>query len=530
MVMVVIPGNQMKFYCFILFFVGCVCGANAQIAADSLALYLPFEGNANDVSGNNYNGVVSGATLTTGVSNKPNTAYYFDGSSSITIPNAPKLDSALTQFTVLIRLMPQNIYGPGNPSYTFLTWQKSKVYAANPMAGIRLIMGWEPPGPGTQSNASFMDYIMEWCSANVSTASGYQLDSAKVNNTWMTVALVYDEGTIKVYHNCNKVLNWINVYPHVSDLCITNSTSIVLGNALPEITQYGYRNFIGKIDELRIYTRALSESEVMYFADSTCKELPVIAPALNYYINPCQPNEVILTDTSTVTGTHIDSRLWKIDNGDTASAKQFVYRFAHPGRYKVQLNLYAAGNTYTVDTTINILSVNTVHFLPAGQDTVKACAGSVFQVNIPGGASYAWLPCINLSNCSSASPVIKADTDITYTITAKDINNCADTTHITVKRIPDENKVFAPTAFTPNGDGQNDAWGITSEKPLADFKLRLFNRWGQNIFLSEDQYHKWNGTVKNLPAMPGTYVWLLQYKNSTGCSNRTAKGTVLLIR
>ncbi len=60
---------------------------------DGLVAYYPFNGNANDASGNGYDGVVNGATLAPDSGGKPNSAYYFDGSSSIAVGNSLKKKS-----------------------------------------------------------------------------------------------------------------------------------------------------------------------------------------------------------------------------------------------------------------------------------------------------------------------------------------------------------------------------------------------------------------------------------------------------
>src|SRR4051794_22923991 len=79
-----------------------------SISPDSLVLHLPFNGDAKDVSGNHYDGIVNGATPATGADNAPNTAYSFDGKSSIVIPDIKKLDGELKAFTILIKLQVNN--------------------------------------------------------------------------------------------------------------------------------------------------------------------------------------------------------------------------------------------------------------------------------------------------------------------------------------------------------------------------------------------------------------------------------------
>jgi gliding motility-associated-like protein len=53
-----------------------------------------------------------------------------------------------------------------------------------------------------------------------------------------------------------------------------------------------------------------------------------------------------------------------------------------------------------------------------------------------------------------------------------------------------------PTAFTPKGDGLNDEFGAVA-KGLKDYKLLIYNRFGDLVFTSTDVNKQWDGTVKN---------------------------------
>ena len=72
----------------------------AQIPKDGLVAHYPFNGNANDMSGNGNHGIIYGATLTTDRCEKPNSAYYFDGKSYIRVPYSPSLNSHTNELTV----------------------------------------------------------------------------------------------------------------------------------------------------------------------------------------------------------------------------------------------------------------------------------------------------------------------------------------------------------------------------------------------------------------------------------------------
>ncbi len=87
-----------------------------------------------------------------------------------------------------------------------------------------------------------------------------------------------------------------------------------------------------------------------------------------------------------------------------------------------------------------------------------------------------------------------------------------------------------PNAFTPNGDGHNDLFGLAGDAltTFDDFSLSVFNRWGQRVFWTDNASAAWNGMFNNLPAAQGVYVYTAQI---TDHGKTTAlKGNVTLLR
>jgi gliding motility-associated-like protein len=56
--------------------------------------------------------------------------------------------------------------------------------------------------------------------------------------------------------------------------------------------------------------------------------------------------------------------------------------------------------------------------------------------------------------------------------------------------------IFAPNAFSPNGDGDNDDYRV-SVVGFREFQLSIFNRWGDRVFYTEDPSEGWNGQKYN---------------------------------
>jgi gliding motility-associated-like protein len=117
--------------------------------------------------------------------------------------------------------------------------------------------------------------------------------------------------------------------------------------------------------------------------------------------------------------------------------------------------------------------------------------------------------------------------NVTYTIT----NNLGCTSTVTkpvnILKLCGE---YVPTVFTPNGDGANDFFGPIYAVKALNLVFRVYNRWGQKVFETNNWRTPWNGKINNTAAPTGTYVWLMQYINRDDNKPKVAKGTVVLLR
>ena len=87
---------------------------------------------------------------------------------------------------------------------------------------------------------------------------------------------------------------------------------------------------------------------------------------------------------------------------------------------------------------------------------------------------------------------------------------------------------YIPSAFTPNGDGVNDTFGIQGESINA-FSIEIYNRWGQLVYQSQDATETWDGRYKGITAPQGAYVYKLTASSVTGRTS-VKNGTVNLIQ
>ncbi|MCB0791624.1 MAG: gliding motility-associated C-terminal domain-containing protein [Flavobacteriales bacterium] len=72
--------------------------------------------------------------------------------------------------------------------------------------------------------------------------------------------------------------------------------------------------------------------------------------------------------------------------------------------------------------------------------------------------------------------------------------------------------IHVPNAFTPDGDGMNEAFLPVVDGPLLDYAFDIFDRWGERIFSSTSPEEGWDGTLAGSLVPDGVYVWQLRYK------------------
>lgn len=74
---------------------------------------------------------------------------------------------------------------------------------------------------------------------------------------------------------------------------------------------------------------------------------------------------------------------------------------------------------------------------------------------------------------------------------------------------------YIPNAFTPNGDGLNETFGLIGEE-IMEYNMQIFNRWGNLIFESNDVKMQWDGTYHNEKAPVDVYVYKISGKGLSG--------------
>jgi gliding motility-associated-like protein len=155
--------------------------------------------------------------------------------------------------------------------------------------------------------------------------------------------------------------------------------------------------------------------------------------------------------------------------------------------------------------------------------------GSSITLNSGNEVIYYWVPNDgSLDNPNINDPIATPSVTTTYTVYGLDANGCLDSAYVTIY-VDTSSMGDMPTAFTPNHDGTNDVFRVVGAKFARMVEMRVYNRWGEEIFYTNDRHNGWDGTFHGVPQDMGVYNYSIIIANPDG-QNVTYKGTVTLIR
>lgn len=116
----------------------------------------------------------------------------------------------------------------------------------------------------------------------------------------------------------------------------------------------------------------------------------------------------------------------------------------------------------------------------------------------------------------------------TYKVVAYNQNNHEVISESNTVEVMKKIKVHIPNAFSPDGDGINDNFKIVAEG-IESFQLKVFNRWGEVVFESNDIKNQWDGTFKGKLSQNDAYVYVVDVTGADFIKSSSYKGTVSLL-
>jgi gliding motility-associated-like protein len=151
------------------------------------------------------------------------------------------------------------------------------------------------------------------------------------------------------------------------------------------------------------------------------------------------------------------------------------------------------------------------------------------QIQLNGSAtgdiqSIQWSPATGLDNPSILNPIATPLETTKYFLTIQTKNTCVATDSVTIKVLPLD--VEIPNAISPNHDGVNDTWTIKHLDLFSTCIVKIFNRYGAQIFTSTGYPRPWDGTYNNKALPAGTYYYIIDLKDGS----EARSGYVVILR
>jgi gliding motility-associated-like protein len=255
-----------------------------------------------------------------------------------------------------------------------------------------------------------------------------------------------------------------------------------------------------------------------------------VAADFTWQISPgCRPTNVMFTHTA---GNPVTSWNWQV-NGVSAGNQSTCSRVLG-GTNMVKL-FVSNGACSDIDSALVDITDNNIDVVILPPDQI--CPGdSVYFLNGSTGVIDTWL--WDFGNGSSSDlhtppgqlyPVTGTDVYYTVTLTANNNTGCVKSKSKSVKALK-TCRIEVPTGFTPNNDGKNDFLypinGFNAEK----LEFRVYNRWGQLVFFTNDWSKKWNGKINGTLQATDVFLWTLSYIDRYTGKTVSQKGSSVLIR
>ncbi len=274
---------------------------------NGLVMYLPFNGNANDATGNGNNGVVYGATLTADEDGIADQAYYFDGVDDF-ISISHNSSQLVNSFTLCAKVMPTGFYSGLCPTNTIIAKGNHQNYGHIGLAYSSQI-GRSCTNPSSDTTQIFMDYLGDHY-IDVRNTSGLSQQPFIIPNNWYCVVRSFDATTNNLRDYVNGVLYLDTMLSPA--LYYGNSYDSIVVGKLHSLAQYPYW-LNGKIDEIRLYNRALEHEEIYTYCGGTGTEMGIEDESLGDKNSNIQsvlyPNPIGSTTKLSITLKTLEERL-----------------------------------------------------------------------------------------------------------------------------------------------------------------------------------------------------------------------------
>ncbi|MFA6261646.1 MAG: PKD domain-containing protein [Bacteroidia bacterium] len=302
--------------------------------------------------------------------------------------------------------------------------------------------------------------------------------------------------------------------------------NIVSGNGLPNVQLNWMAQGMQLITLRMVDNSSLCDTtiELLIKVDSTVK--PVVA---TNSFSGCIPLTVQFNATPSMKGIAYS---WDFGDGVSSILPNPTHVYISPGSFEVKVKSQSTfGCVDSATNTVKTAAVPIADFayystnnpIYVLEDTVT------FENQSIGGNRYHWVFGDGMEDSAFNTYTIYQNPGKFWaTLFAIDTASGCENSITKPLQVKVRELLFAPNAFTPNQDGDNDYFWI-SVTNIVDFKIIIFDRWGKILYESRDTQFKWDGTYMNEPVQCDVFGYMVEGRGYNG-TLFTQTGTVTLLR
>ena len=238
----------------------------------------------------------------------------------------------------------------------------------------------------------------------------------------------------------------------------------------------------------------ISENDFQYDGITTlCEILPPPPIADFSFDNACLDETILFTDESEG---NILSWEWDFNGVGSSMLQDPEFMFSTAGSFPVQLIVDDGCLRDTITKDVELDNIIT------SSETATICLNEEFTIN---DTTFLFS---NIADLGTQP----------FEFTLTSFQGCDSLVFLTLNVVPCECEIIFPNIFTPDNDGENDTFGpvVSCDQTIRNYRLLIYDRWGENVFDTFDYDRKWDGTLNGYLLPTDVFVYMVQYEIQNG--------------
>ncbi|MCB9245635.1 MAG: PKD domain-containing protein [Flavobacteriales bacterium] len=243
------------------------------------------------------------------------------------------------------------------------------------------------------------------------------------------------------------------------------------------------------------------------------------SPMVDFASEPvCLGEPMIFVNGSSINQGSLQQFEWQFGDGSVSNLADPEHTYLQPGSYNVQLKTTSdEGCTDSLIRTFAVYPIPEASFTHTKERSWERETDIQFHDQSSSDVQqWAWF--FEQHGVSDLQNPLITFTDtgnFMIQLVVRNANGCLDSVSNRIFIFP-ETQFYIPSAFSPNNDSRNDLFRVSGLSFVAEFRLTVYNRWGQIMYQSNDVNSGWDGTYLGEPVPSGNYAYVLEMKDLNG--------------